>query len=118
MGGRSIAAVIDRVMLQITNKNLDRLLRGLTIAVGNRKNRILLYRFLAAEIRALHHSYGLGDEQSYKNAVTFLENCERYTLRRLLRKSAKAHGEMTVAHAKRVLERALMKLDSNTLLTD
>jgi hypothetical protein len=56
-------------------------LRGLTIAVGNRRNRILLYQFLAAEIRALHCSYGVGDGESYKRALTFLENCERFTLR-------------------------------------
>jgi hypothetical protein len=48
-------------MLEMTNENFARLLRGLTIAVGNRRNRILLYQFLAAEIRALHCSYGLGD---------------------------------------------------------
>jgi hypothetical protein len=40
-------------MLETTNENFARLLRGLTIAVGNRRNRILLYQFLAAEIRAL-----------------------------------------------------------------
>jgi hypothetical protein len=45
----------------MTNENFARLLRGLTIAVGNRRNRILLYQFLAAEIRALHLSYGVGD---------------------------------------------------------
>ena len=65
-------------MLEMTNENFARLLRGLTIAVGNRRNRILLYQFLAAEIRALHCSYGLGDGKSYKRALTFLENCERY----------------------------------------
>src|SRR5260370_41432523 len=48
-------------MLEMTNENFARLLRGLTIAVGNRRNRILLYQFLAAEIRALHCSYGVGD---------------------------------------------------------
>jgi hypothetical protein len=53
-------------MLQMTNENFARLLRGLTIAVGNRRNRILLYRFLAAEIRALHCSYGVGDDESYR----------------------------------------------------
>src|SRR5262249_36234394 len=68
-------------MLEMTNENFARLLRGLTLAVGNRRNRILLYQFLAAEIRALHCSYGVGDEESYKRALTFLENCERYTLR-------------------------------------
>jgi hypothetical protein len=40
-------------MFEMTNENVARLLRGLTIAVGNRKNRILIYQFLAAEIRAL-----------------------------------------------------------------
>src|SRR5258708_19653631 len=78
-------------MLEMTNENLARLLRGLTIAVGNRRNRILLYQFLAAEIRALHCSYVVGDVESYKRALTFLENCERYTLRRCLRMSAKPH---------------------------
>jgi len=53
-------------MFEMTNENLARLLNGLTIAVGNRKNRILFYQFLAAEIRALHHSYGVGDSESYK----------------------------------------------------
>jgi hypothetical protein len=48
-------------MLKTTNENLARLVRGLTIAVGKRRNRILLYQFLAAEIRALHCSYGVGD---------------------------------------------------------
>jgi hypothetical protein len=37
-------------MLEMTNENFARLLRGLTIAVGNRRNRILLYQFLAAEM--------------------------------------------------------------------
>ena len=38
-------------MFEMTNENFARLLNGLTIAVGNRKNRILFYQFLAAEIR-------------------------------------------------------------------
>jgi hypothetical protein len=100
-------------MLEMTNKNFARLLGGLTIAVGNRRNRILLYQFLAAEIRALHCSYGIGDDESYKRALTFLENCERYTLRRLVRRSAKHHAEVTVDHAKRVFSRALKKLDTS-----
>src|SRR5262245_913726 len=70
-----------------------RLPRRLTIAVGKRRNRILLYQFLAAEIRALHCSYGVGDGESYKRALTFLENCERFTLRSLVRRSAKHHAE-------------------------
>src|SRR6516225_9474331 len=94
-------------MLEMTNENFARLLRGLTIAVGNRRNRILLYQFLAAEIRALHCSYEVGDEESYKRALTFLENCERFTLRSLVRRSAKHHAEVTVDHAKRVFSRAL-----------
>src|SRR5262249_40070502 len=89
-------------MLEMTNENFARLLRGLTIAVGNRRNRILLYQFLAAEIRALHCSYGVGDDESYKRALTFLENCERYTLRSLVRRWAKHHAEVTGDHAKRV----------------
>src|SRR2546429_2393227 len=89
-------------MLEMTNENFARLLRGLTIAVGKRRNRILLYQFLAAEIRALHCSYGVGDGESYKRALTFLENCERYTLRSLVRRSAKHRAEVTVDHAKRV----------------
>src|SRR6266487_2249846 len=97
-------------MLEMTNENVARLLRGLTIAVGDRRNRILLYQFLAAEIRALHCSYGVGDEESYKRALTFLKNCERYTLRSLVRRSAKHHAEVTVDHAKRVFSRALKKL--------
>jgi hypothetical protein len=68
-------------MLQLTHENLARLLKGLTLAVGNRKNRILVYQFLAAEIRALHYSYGLGDERSYRGALRFLRQCERQTLR-------------------------------------
>jgi hypothetical protein len=100
-------------MLEMTNENFARLLGGLTIAVGNRKNRILLYQFLAAEIRALHCSYGLGDGESYKRALTFLENCERYTLRSLVRRSAKHRAEMTVDHAKRIFSRALKKLDTS-----
>jgi hypothetical protein len=100
-------------MLQMTNENFARLLRGLTIAVGHRRNRILLYQFLAAEIRALHCSYGVGDGESYKKALTFLENCERYTLRSLVRRSAKRHAGVTVDHAKRVFSRALKKLDTS-----
>jgi hypothetical protein len=99
-------------MLEMTNENFARLLRGLTIAVGNRTNRILLYQFLAAEIRALHCSYGIGDGESYKGALRFLEHCERYTLRSLVRRSAKHHAEVTVDHAKRVLT-CFKKLDTS-----
>jgi hypothetical protein len=100
-------------MLEMTNENFARLLRGLTFAVGKRTNRILLYQFIAAEIRALHCSYGIGDEESYKRALTFLENCERYTLRSLVRRSAKHHAEVTVDHAKRIFSRALKKLETS-----
>src|SRR5438034_7264141 len=100
-------------MLEMTNENFARLLRGLTIAVGKRRNRILLHQFLAAEIRALHGLYGLGDGESYKRALTFLENCERYTLRTLVRRSAKHHVEVTVDHAKRVFLHASKMLDSS-----
>src|SRR5207249_11244930 len=95
-----------------TNENFARQLRGVTFAVGKRTNRILLYQFIAAEIRALHCSYGIGDEESYKRALTFLENCERYTLRSLVRRSAKHHAEVTGDHAKRVFSRALKKLET------
>ena len=98
-------------MLTVTNKNFAKLLQGLTIAAGNRKNRILFYQFIAAEIRALHYSYGVGDPESYKRALRFLEECERLTLRSLLRKSAERQVELTVDHAKRVFLRALKKLD-------
>jgi hypothetical protein len=103
-------------MLKMTNENLSRLLKGLTIAVGNRKNRILIYQFLAAEIRALHYSYGVGDGESYKRALTFLEDCERLTLRGLVRKSAERHVEVTVDHAKRVFWRAFKKLNASPAL--
>jgi hypothetical protein len=43
----------------------------------------------------------------------FLENCERYTLRSLVRRSAKRHAEVTVDHAKRIFSRALKKLDTS-----
>ena len=56
-------------MLEMTNENFARLLNGLTIAVENRKSRILFYQFLAAEIRALHYSYGVGDIESYKRGA-------------------------------------------------
>src|SRR5262249_22573 len=98
-------------MLEMTNENFARLLRGLTIAVGNRRNRILLYQFLAAEIRALHCSYGVGDDESYKRALTFLKNSERYTLRSLGGSSANPDAEMTFDHAKRFCSGALKKLD-------
>jgi len=100
-------------MFEPTNENLARLLKGLTIAVGNRRNRILFYQFLAAEIRALHYSYGVGDGESYQRALTFLEECERLTLRSLVRKSAERHVEVTVDHAKRVFVRALKKLNAS-----
>jgi hypothetical protein len=100
-------------MLKMTNENFARLLRGLTIAVGNRKNRILFYQFLAAEIRALHYSYGIGDGDSYQRALKFLEDCERLTLRSLVRKSTEHHVEETVDHARRILSRALQKLDAS-----
>jgi len=105
-------------MYGMRNENFSRLLRGLTIAVGNRKNRVLLYRFLAAEIRALHYSYGIGDDVSYKRALTFLAECERLTLRSLVRRSAERHVEMTVDHANRVLLRALKKLNASALTGD
>jgi hypothetical protein len=94
-------------VLEMTNENFARLLRGLTIAVGNRKNRILFYQFLAAEIRALRYSYGIGDGESYKRALTFLEDCQRLTLRSLMRKSTEHHVEATVDHARRIFSRAL-----------
>src|SRR5437762_6578115 len=97
-------------MFEMTNENVARLLRGLTIAVGNRKNRILIYRFLAAEIRALHYSYGIGDGESDNRALSFLENCERLTLRTLMRSSDKRGLQVTIDHAERVLVRALRKL--------
>src|SRR5213593_1206803 len=100
-------------MLEMTNENFARLLRGLTSGVGKRRNRILLYQFVAAEIRALHCSYGVGDGESYKRALTFLENCERYTLRSLVRKSTERRVEVAVDHAKRVFLRALTKLDGS-----
>jgi hypothetical protein len=100
-------------VLQMTNENFARLLRGLTIAVGNRKNRILFYQFLAAEIRALHYSYGVGDGDSYRSALKFLEDCEGLTLRSLMRKSAEHRVEVTVNHARRVFLRALKKLDGS-----
>ena len=99
-------------MFEMTNENFARLLNGLTIAVGNRNNRILFYQFLAAEIRALHYSYGVGDSESYKRALTFLEKCERLTLRSLMRNSAERHVEVTVDHAKRIFLRALEKLNA------
>src|SRR5207247_10953752 len=98
-------------MFEMTNENFTRLLNGLTIAVGNRKNRILFYQFLAAEIRALHYSYGVGDGESYKKALAFLEECERFSLRSVVRKSAERHVEVTADHAKRGLWRALRRLD-------
>src|SRR5215469_11521774 len=97
-------------MFEMTNENFARL--GLTIAVGNRKSRIIFYRFLAAEIRALHYSYGVGDSESYKKALTFLERCERLTLRSLIRNSAERHVEVTVNRAKRIFLRALEKLNA------
>jgi len=104
-------------MFEMTNENFARLLNGLTIAVGNRKNRILFYQFLAAEIRALHYSYGVGDSESYKRALTFLEKCERLTLRSLMRNSAERHVEVTVDHAKRIFLRALQKLNAPSALS-
>ena len=104
-------------MFEMTNENLARLLNGLTIAVGNRKNRILFYQFLAAEIRALHHSYGVGNSESYKRALTFLEKCERLTLRSLMRDSTERHVEVTVDRAKRIFLRALEKLNAPSALS-
>src|SRR5438445_11005567 len=100
-------------MFEMTNENFARLLDGLTIAVGRRKNRILLYQFLAAEIRALHYSYGVGDSESYKRALTFLENCKRLTLRSMVRKSTERHVEIMDNHARRILLRALKRLDAS-----
>jgi hypothetical protein len=100
-------------VIKMTSENATRLLKGLTIAVGNRKNRILFYQFLAAEIRALHESYGVGDDESYKKALTFLEECERLTLRSLIRKSAEHHVEVTVDHAKQVFLLAVEKLNAS-----
>ena len=102
-------------MFEMTNENFARL--GLAIAVGNRKNRIIFYRFLAAEIRALHYSYGVGDSESYKKALTFLERCERLTLRSLIRNSAERHVEVTVNRAKRIFLRALERLNAPSALS-
>src|SRR5260370_23911462 len=99
-------------MCEMRNENLARLLNGLTIAVGNRKNRILFYQFLAAEIRALHHSYGVGGSESYKRSLTFLEKCERTTLRSLMRNSAERQAEVTVDRSKRMFLRALETLNA------
>lgn len=99
-------------MLEMRNENLARLLKGLTIAVGNRKNRILFYQFLAAEIMALHHSYGVGNPESCERALRFLDDCERLTLRSLARRSAEHRVEVTVDHAIRIFFRALKKLES------
>src|SRR5262245_12825015 len=104
-------------MFELTNENLARLLKGLSIAVGTRRNRILFYQFLAAEIRALHYSYGIGDSESYKEAITFLEQCQRLTLRSLVRKSAERHVEVTVDHARKIFVRALGKLNAPPSLT-
>src|SRR5213595_61977 len=104
-------------MFEMTNKNFARLLDGLTIAVGNRKNRILFYQFLTAEIRALHYSYGVGDSESCKRALTFLEKCETLTLRSLIRNSAERHVEVTVDRAKRIFLRALEKLNASSALS-
>ena len=104
-------------MFEMTGENFARLLDGLTIAVGNRKNRILFYQFLAAEIRALHYSYDVGDTESYKRALTFLEKCERLTLRSLIRNSAERHVEVTVDRAKRIFLRALEKLNAPSALS-
>src|SRR6266480_4951384 len=104
-------------MFEMTNENFARMVKGLTIAVGNRKNRILFYQFLAAEIRALHYSYGVGDSESYKRALTFLQGCERLTLRSLMRRSAERHVEVTVDHAKRIFLRALEKLNASPALS-
>src|SRR5215831_18330453 len=103
-------------MFEMTNENFARLLDGLTITVGNPKNRILFYQFLAAEIRALHYSYGVGDNESYKRALTFLEKCERLTLRSLMRNSAERHVEVTVDRATRIFLRALEKLNAPSAL--
>src|SRR3989442_15649859 len=100
-------------MFEMTNENVARLLKGLTIAVGNRKNRILIYQFLAAEIRALHYSYGAGEGESYKRALTFLEECQRVTLGSLVRKSAQRDVEVTVHHANRAFVPALAKRDGS-----
>src|SRR5204863_5722210 len=97
----------------MTKESVTRLLKGLTVHVSNKTNLILLYQVRAAEIRALHCSYGVGDGESYKTALAFLENCERYTLRSLVRRSAIHNAEVTVDHAKRVFSRALKKLDTS-----
>ena len=99
-------------MFEITNENFARLLNGLTIAVGNRNNRVLFYRFLVAEIRALHYSHGVGDIESYERALKFLEKCERLTLRSLMRNSAERQVEVTVDRAKRIFLHALETLNS------
>src|SRR5437764_14321069 len=104
-------------MFEMTNENFARLLDGLTIAVGNRKNRILVSQFLAAEIRALHYAYGVGDTESYKRALTFLEKCESLTLRSLIRNSAERHVEVTVDRARRISLRALEELNAPSALS-
>jgi hypothetical protein len=52
-------------MLEMTNENFARLLKGLTIAVGKRRNRILFISFWRQRSGLCTCSYGLGDEESY-----------------------------------------------------
>ena len=75
-------------MLAISAENLKRLRNGITIAVGRRQNRRAIYQFLEAELRALHWSYGIGSEESYTRAITFLEHCREFTLRSLVAEQA------------------------------
>src|SRR5207247_3349976 len=103
-------------VLEMTNENFTRLLRGQPSPWEIEGIAYFSTSSLAAEIRALHYSYGIGDGESYKRALTFLKDCERLTLRSLVRKSAERHVEVTVDHAGRVFSRALKKLNASPAL--
>jgi hypothetical protein len=75
-------------MRAISAENLTRLRKGITVAIGRRQNRRAIYQFLAAELRALHYSYGIGSEVSYMRAIAFLEHCREFTLRNLVAEQA------------------------------
>jgi hypothetical protein len=75
-------------MLAISTENTTRLRNGITMAIGKRQNRRAIYQFLEAELRALHCSYGIGSEVSYKKAIAFLEHCREFTLRSLVAEQA------------------------------
>ena len=90
-------------MLEMTNENFARLLRGLRSPWARERTVYSCISFLRQ--RSGLCTVYMGSETKSPT--------KEHTLRSLVRRSAKHHAEVTVEHAKRVFSRALKKLDTS-----